>query len=80
MRGGSILDWQPAILSDASPQFFKEDVGAPLIVGVRLDESVIETRREVQVEVGADMLGFDERPGHRPESHDGSVIHDRLVA
>ena len=80
MLGGSILDRQPAILSDAGAQFLKQNVGTALVVGVRFDEGVIETGREVQVEIGADVLGFNQRTGHRPESHDCGVVHSLVMA
>lgn len=65
----------PSILHDPSPQFLNEGIGSALPVGVSLDQRIIQTRNEMLIEAGIDMLGFDERAGHRPERQDRRVIH-----
>lgn len=80
MSGASLSFGQPAVLNDTGAQFFKQDVGAPLLVGIGLDQRVVETGGKVQVEVGADVFSFDQGPRHCPESHDGGVIHSGGVA
>lgn len=65
----------PSILHDPSAQFLNEGIGAALPVSISLDERIIETRDEMLIEAGIDMLGFDERAGHGPECQDRRVIH-----
>lgn len=67
-------------MSDARPQFFEQDVCASLLVGIGLDQCIVETGGEVDIEVGADVFGFDERPRHCPESHDRCVVHSGSFA